>query len=441
MSQHKTVTNSTLPESDAPDPEPLWQRHPTLLAAWCIVSAFGTYACMYGFRKPFTAALYIDDPSTPGLKASLIASQVLGYTVSKMVGIRVIAGMPTRRRIQTLLALIAVAETAWILLGVVPSNLAVACLFLNGLPLGMVFGLVLGFLEGRRLSEAFIAGLCCSFIVADGLAKTVGLRLLEAGVPERWMPAVAGAIFALPLLGFTAMLSRIPPPSGLDVAARSDRSPLQRHEQWEFLRRHGGIVLLITLAYALVTLLRSVRADFSRELWKALGDPGDPSVFTRSEFWVALGVLIPMGLLSRIADNRRAFLTGLALSCLGLSMVLAASLLWRWKAIGAFAFMVSIGVGLYLPYIAVHATLFERLIAITRHRANLGFLMYVADTAGYLGVCGVLLTRGFLATGDGFLPLFLDGSLMISSLAILALVLAGIWMQHRHALRPSPRSP
>ena len=170
MSQHKTVTNSTLPDSGTPEPEPLWQRHPTLLAAWCIVSAFGTYACMYGFRKPFTAALYIDDPSTPGLKASLIASQVLGYTVSKMVGIRVIAGMPTRRRIQTLLALIAVAETAWILLGVVPSNLAVACLFLNGLPLGMVFGLVLGFLEGRRLSEAFIAGLCCSFIVADGLA-------------------------------------------------------------------------------------------------------------------------------------------------------------------------------------------------------------------------------------------------------------------------------
>jgi hypothetical protein len=197
---------------------------------------------------------------------------------------------------------------------------------------------------------------------------------------------------------------------------------------------------LITLAYALVTLLRSVRADFSRELWKALGDPGDPSVFTRSEFWVALGVLIPMGLLSRIANNSRAFLTGLALSCLGLSMVVAASLLCRWKAIGAFEFMVSIGVGLYLPYIAVHATLFERLIAITRHRANLGFLMYVADTAGYLGVCGVLLTRGFLTTGDGFLPLFLDGSLMISSLAILALVLAGIWMQRRHALRPSPRS-
>jgi hypothetical protein len=149
---------------------------------------------MYGFRKPFTAALYIDDPSTPGLKASLIASQVLGYTVSKMVGIRVIAGMPTRRRIQTLLALIAVAEAAWILLGVVPSNLAVACLFLNGLPLGMVFGLVLGFLEGRRLSEAFIAGLCCSFIVADGLAKTVGLRLLEAGVPEGWMSRPAPTV-------------------------------------------------------------------------------------------------------------------------------------------------------------------------------------------------------------------------------------------------------
>ena len=34
-------------------------------------------------------------------------------------------------------------------------------LFVNGLPLGMVFGLVIGFLEGRKVTEALSAGPLC----------------------------------------------------------------------------------------------------------------------------------------------------------------------------------------------------------------------------------------------------------------------------------------
>jgi len=407
-----------------------WQKDPIALAAWCTVSAFGTYACMYGFRKPFTAGVYVSDPFSPGFKALLVSAQVLGYTASKAMGIRVIAEMAPRRRIATLFGLIAVAEAAWILLGLLPPSFGAICLFLNGLPLGMVFGLVLGFLEGRRLSEAFITGLCCSFILADGLSKTVGLRLLEAGVPERWMPAAAGAIFALPLWGFAWMLGQIPPPTDSDVVARTERQPLNQSERWAFLKRHGLPVLLIITAYTLVTLLRSVRADFSRELWQALGSPGAELVFTRSVVWVTLAVIIPMGLMARIRDNRRAFYAGLAVSCLGLAIVAAACLAWRRGGIEAFGFMVAVGIGLYLPYIAVHATLFERFIALTRDRANLGFLMYLADTGGYLAVCVVMLTRGRLMTADGVLPLFLDAGLTIAILGIGALVLAGGWM-HR----------
>ena len=407
-----------------------WQKDPIALAAWCTVSAFGTYACMYGFRKPFTAGVYVSDPFSPGFKALLVSAQVLGYTASKAMGIRVIAEMAPRRRIATLFGLIAVAEAAWILLGLLPPSFGAICLFLNGLPLGMVFGLVLGFLEGRRLSEAFITGLCCSFILADGLSKTVGLRLLEAGVPERWMPAAAGAIFALPLWGFAWMLGQIPPPTDSDVVARTERQPLNQSERWAFLKRHGLPVLLIITAYTLVTLLRSVRADFSRELWQALGSPGAAMVFTRSEVWVTLAVIIPMGLMARIRDNRRAFYAGLAVSCLGLAIVAGACLAWRHGGIEAFGFMVAVGIGLYLPYIAVHATLFERFIALTRDRANLGFLMYLADTGGYLAVCVVMLTRGRLMTADGVLPLFLDAGLTIAVLGIGALVLAGGWM-HR----------
>ena len=58
--------------------------------------------------------------------------------------------------------------------------------------------------------------------------------------------------------------------------------------------------------------------------------------------------------------------------------------------------MVLTGLGLYLPYVLVHTTLFERLMAVTRDGGNLGFLMYLSDSAGYLGYVGLMLAKKFL---------------------------------------------
>ena len=189
-------------------------------AIWAAAAAFGTYSSMYAFRKPFTAAMYSGGMVWGiGEKTALVTAQVLGYSLSKVIGIRVVAEMTPARRAAAILVLILLAELALILFAVAPSPLHVVCLFLNGLPLGMVFGMVLGFLEGRRLTEALTAGLCASFIVADGVTKSVGTWLLQNGVTERWMPALAGLMFIPLLLACVWMLTRIPPPDVEDVAS------------------------------------------------------------------------------------------------------------------------------------------------------------------------------------------------------------------------------
>src|SRR5262245_57686086 len=104
---------------------------------------------MYAFRRPFTAATYADATAFGlTLKTVLVTAQVTGYMVSKFIGIKVIAEMPPNRRARTILVLVAAAEFALILFGLIPPPWNAACLVLNGLALGMVFGLVLGFLEG-----------------------------------------------------------------------------------------------------------------------------------------------------------------------------------------------------------------------------------------------------------------------------------------------------
>ena len=117
--------------------------------------------------------------------------------------------------------MIAISQFSLLLFGLVPPPYNFVCLFLNGLPLGMVFGLVLCFLEGRRVTEALNAGLCASFILADGVTKSVGAYLLQAGVTQFWMPFAAGLFFIPALLLCVWMLTQIPPPGPSDVAQRA----------------------------------------------------------------------------------------------------------------------------------------------------------------------------------------------------------------------------
>ena len=100
-----------------------------------------------------------------------------------------------------LIAMILVAHFALLLFAVLPNNLKVAAIFLNGLPLGMVWGLVVRYLEGRRTSELLLAGLSCSFIIASGMVKDVGRWMMNVQqVDQFWMPFVTGVIFLPPFL-------------------------------------------------------------------------------------------------------------------------------------------------------------------------------------------------------------------------------------------------
>jgi hypothetical protein len=412
-----------------------WSERPAWLALWSVAAAFGAYACMYGLRKPFTAGAYSSAPFGEGFKAWLVTAQVLGYTLSKFIGIRVVSSLAPTRRAWALMVLVVVAELALVLFALLPSPANVIGLFLNGLPLGMVFGLVLGFLEGRRMTEALVAGLCASFILADGVAKTVGAGVLAWGIPERWMPAAAGGMFLVPLVGFVWMLSRIPPPTDQDVAARAERPPLSSADRGRWIRRHGVGLGLIILAYLVVTVLRSLRADFAPELWRALGSAGVPEVFTRSEWWVMLGVVAASGGAIWVKDHRRAISLSLGTGLGGLGLVAYALTAWPRGDLSPFGFMVLAGLGLYLPYVAIHTTVFERLIALTRDRGNLGYLMYLADATGYLGYVVVMLASDSLGRTGNFLDFFQTAAWVVVGVG--GAGLGGAWWHFAHFHRRS----
>jgi hypothetical protein len=189
---------------------------------------------------------------------------------------------------------------------------------------------------------------------------------------------------------------------------------LQRRAFW---KRHAlGLTGLLTI-YVLLTVIRSLRDDFAIEIWSELGVQNEPTVFARSEFWVMIGVVAISGLTSLIRDNRVAFLSSIGLLTTGFVIVVAAVTGQVTGQLSPMAFMVMLGFGMYIPYVAFHTTVFERMIAALRESGNIGYLMYLADALGYLGYVGVMLYRNSATSDQNFLSLMNYTSVIVAGLA------------------------
>lgn len=405
----------------------LWlaRANPVVFVLFAGLAGFCAYFSMYAFRKPFTAATF---DLVPGwdfaldYKIALVIAQVAGYALSKLIGVRVIAEMRPERRAGAIVLLIGASWIALVLFAVVPAPWNVAALFINGLPLGLIWGLVFGFMEGRRTSEVLGAILCASFILSSGVVKSVGKTLMDGfDVSAFWMPAAVGLIF-MPLLAISVLaLAALPPPSTADEAERVARRPMMARERAAFLAAHWPVLVLLVAAYVMLTAFRDLRDNFAAEIWEALGYGDAASVFTASEGPVAALSLVAMGVLIAVKNNGRALLLMHGVILAGFAILGASTLAFQNGLLSPIAWMIAGGAGLYLAYTPFNAMLFDRMIAYSGTVATAGFLIYVADSSGYLGSVILLLVRNFAVVDLAWLPFFV-GAAYATSLAGLVLV-------------------
>ena len=407
---------------------------PWAFALYGGLAAFAAYFSMFAYRKPFTAASYSHMAGWPfaiDFKVALVIAQVAGYAVSKIIGVKVISEMQPHRRPMAILLLIAGAEVALLGLSLAPPSFAPVALFANGLCLGMIWGLVFGFVEGRRLSEVLGAMLCASFIVASGAVKSVGKGLLLHGVDERWMPALTGLIFTPLLLLAVAALAQLPPPSADDEAARVRRAPMTAQARMAMFASHAPVLVLLVAVYVLVTALRDFRDNFAAEIWAELGFQNAASIFALSEIPVAIIVLVGLAMLMRVRDNRRAVGFNLGFIALGLALLGVSTLAHQLGWLGPVGWMVALGAGIYMAYTPFNGILFDRMIAATGRVGTAGFLIYVADANGYVGSIALLLVRYFSHL-DLAWTAFLGGAAYTTcALGLVGVLLAGVLLALR----------
>src|SRR5450755_1985575 len=133
-------------------------------------------------------------------------------------------------------------------------------------------------------------------------------------------------------------------------------------------------------------MFRDIRDNFIADMWIENGYGNQPSLFTKTETPVSVILLLLMGSMILVRNNL-----------------------------------------LYTTYIPFNCIFFERLIATFKHPGNVGFLIYVADSFGYLGSVVVLFAKEIFKVKLRWSSFYSQGVVALSILGIGGTILSLIY--------------
>ena len=374
------------------------QKHlsDALLILWAGGAALLSYSLVYALRKPYTAA------SFEGLtfmgsdyKVAVTTIQILGYVIAKFFGIKIISELKKENRFRFFVGSAILAELALVGFGLLEAPYNVAAMFVNGLSLGCMWGVIFSFIEGRKVTDILASLLGVSMVFSSGVAKSFGLFAMnEMQIDQFWMPAVIGG-FALPLLVFMGyMLKRLPQPTAEDIALRNERVVLDGKGRVALFRKYAPILTLLFIGNFMLLVLRDIKEDF---LVNILDMSNQSSwLFTRIDTIVTLIILGIFALFAFFRSNIRALLWLMTLVIAGCLTMTYVSFHYETLNLKPVIWLFIQSLSLYIAYLTFQTIFFDRFIACFRIKGNVGFFIALIDFIGYLGTVTLLSTKEFL---------------------------------------------
>lgn len=366
-------------------------------------------------------------------KTALVLSQVFGYMLAKFYGIKYISELKRIGRNKIIFLLVGVAWLCWLLFAVVPAPFNIVFLFLNGFPLGMLWGVVFSYIEGRKTTDFIGAALAVSFIFSSGFVKSVGgWLMLEFNVTEFWVPFFTGLVFSIPLILFVYMMERIPQPDEEDIALRMDRTPMSAEKRKAFIKTFLPGIIACIIIYCFATIFRDIRDNFIADMWKEMGYLKQPAIFSKTEIPITIVVLVLIGSMVLIKNSYKAF--KLAHLFIGLGFIIAggSTFLFTQTILSPLVWMTLVGLGLYMVYIPFNSIFFERMIAAFKFTGNVGFLIYLADSFGYLGSVGVLLSKEIFKVQLQWVQFFSNSVMILSVIGVIITLYSYIYFKKKY---------
>ena len=415
-------------------------RHSTkkaLTSVYIAVLCFLSYACVYAFRKPFTVGLYSDQDPVFGIdyKNILVIAQVFGYTISKFYGIKFVSELNKLGRGWTILMLITLSWIPLLFFPIVDSKWGVLLFFLNGLPLGVLWGLIFSFIEGRRDSDFMGATMAVSFIVSSGFVKSVAKWIqMSYQVTEKWIPFYTGMIFLIPVIFLVFLLEKIPNPTVEDMLYKTERKPMNKIERGLFFNKFKPGLIAFIFIYILLTFFRDIRDNFAADIWLELGYGNDIAIFTTTELPIAISVLILVASMIYVKNNKLAFQLSQLIILLGFLICGISTILFTLHILSGYYWIVFVGLGLYMGYIPFNSILFDRMIATFKVKGNVGFFMYLVDSFGYLASVFIIVLKGSMGLSISWTMFYKNGVIFLSIFGTIISVLTIVYFNKKYKL-------
>jgi hypothetical protein len=186
------------------------------------------------------------------------------------------------------------------------------------------------------------------------------------------------------------------------------------------------------ILYVFLTVFRDIRDNFAANIWKELGYGNEPSVFTATEIPITIIVLILIGSMILVRNNRKAFMITHLIIVAGFLLAGVSSWMFINHLLTPFKWMTLVGLGLYMGYIPFNCILFERLIATFRLGGNVGFLIYIADSFGYLGSVVVIISKSVYSRKLAWAALYSNGVMYLSVVGVVGTLIAWVYFQRKY---------
>jgi MFS family permease len=411
-----------------------------LLILWAGGAALLSYSLVYALRKPYTAAAF------EGLtflgsdyKVAVTTIQILGYVISKFFGIKLISELKRENRFRFFVASAVMAEAALVGFGLLPMPYNVIAMFVNGLLLGCMWGVIFSFIEGRKVTDILASLLGVSMVFSSGFAKSFGLFAMnDLHIDQFWMPAVIGGC-ALPVLVFMGyMLKRLPRPTAEDVALRNERVTLDGKGRKALFIKYAPILTLLFVGNFMLLVLRDIKEDF---LVNILDMSGQSSwMFARVDTIVTLVILGIFALFIFFRSNIKAIMGLMALVLAGCLTLTYVSFNYNTLDLQPVTWLFIISLSLYIAYLTFQTIFFDRFIACFRIKGNVGFFIAMIDFIGYIGTVTLLFTKESLNIETDWFALFNHMACFVGATCTVLFLVAAVliykrYMQGKHGRR------
>ena len=400
------------------------------------LAAFSTYFCMYAFRKPYTAVSFEEEGALFGVDFKIIITiaQLIGYSLSKFIGVKIVSESKYEERGRLILLSVLGAFVSLFFFAISPDIIKPIFMFLNGLLLGMNWGLVCGFIEGRKTSDILGAVVSSSFIISTGYVKQIGHWLVENfEISDIWMPFAVGLIFIPIIYGSVYLLNCIPKPNEEDKKLKQERKPFTKEKRWQFFRSNSLGLLSLLVVYVFLTVFRSIRDDFMAEFWQGAGLSEQSGLFAASETPIAFIVTASLLILYFIKSNKLSYTVLNILMLVGVILMGVSSLAYSEGIISPLTFMILSGTGAYTAYVPFGCILFDNLTSLLGLHYTCGFLIVFADAVGYLGVVVCYIYKNFIAANINWHDFLVHFCLLTSIVSVICFVISYIYFRSKIA--------